>query len=44
VEVRRIENMRLVQPQPDDVYAGLPSKLDDDLLRSQLDVIEKTDW
>jgi len=29
---------------PDDVYAGIPSKLDDDLLQSQLDVLEKADW
>jgi len=28
----------------DDVYAGIPSKLDDDLLQSQLDVLEKADW
>ena len=28
----------------DDVYAGIPSKLDDDLLQSQLDVLEKVDW
>jgi len=27
-----------------DVYAGIPSKLDDDLLKSQLDVLEKVDW
>ena len=32
------------QPQPNDVYAGIPSKLDDDLLQSQLDVLEKADW
>ena len=29
---------------PDDVYAGIPSKLDDDLLQSQIDVLEKVDW
>jgi len=29
---------------PDDVYAGIPSKLDGDLLQSQLDVLEKVDW
>jgi hypothetical protein len=29
---------------PDDLYAGIPSKLDDDLLQSQLDVLEKADW
>jgi len=28
----------------DDVYAGIPSKLDDDLLQSQLDILEKADW
>jgi hypothetical protein len=28
----------------DDLYAGIPSKLDDDLLRSQIDVLEKADW
>ncbi|WP_461255517.1 hypothetical protein [Treponema sp. R80B11-R83G3] len=30
--------------EPGDVYAGIPSKLDDDLLKSQLDVLEKADW
>jgi hypothetical protein len=28
----------------DDVYAGIPSKLDDDLLQSQIDVLKKADW
>ena len=28
----------------DDVYAGIPSKLDDDLLQSQLDLLEKVEW
>jgi len=28
----------------DDLYAGISSKLDDDLLQSQLDVLEKVDW
>jgi hypothetical protein len=28
----------------DDLYAGIPSKLDDDLLQSQIDVLEKADW
>jgi len=28
----------------DDLYAGIPSKLDDDLLQSQLDVLEEADW
>ena len=27
-----------------DVYAGISSKLDDDLLQSQLDVLEKVEW
>jgi len=30
--------------QLDDVYAGIPSKLDDDLLNSQLDILEKVEW
>jgi hypothetical protein len=30
--------------QGDDVYAGIPSTLPGDLLRSQLDVLEKTEW
>jgi hypothetical protein len=28
----------------DDLYAGIPSKLDNDLLQSQIDVLEKVDW
>ena len=27
-----------------DVYAGIQSKLDADLLQSQLDILEKADW
>ena len=27
-----------------DVYAGIPSKLDDDILQSQLDILEKVEW
>jgi len=27
-----------------DIYAGIPSKLDDDILQSQLDILEKVDW
>jgi hypothetical protein len=30
--------------QADDVYAGIPSRLDDDLLRSQMDLLEKVEW
>jgi hypothetical protein len=33
-----------VRPQADDVYAGIPSSLDGDLLRSQLDLLEKVEW
>ena len=40
----RIELVWPIRPQADDVYAGIPSKLDDDLLRSQLDVLEQADW
>jgi hypothetical protein len=32
------------QNPPDNAYAGIPSKLDDDLLQSQLGVLEKVDW
>ena len=39
-----VEVRGTVQGQADDVYAGIPSKLDDDLLQSQLDVLEKADW
>jgi hypothetical protein len=28
----------------DDVYAGIPSRLEGDLLRSQLDLLEKVEW
>jgi len=31
-------------PPPDDVYAGIPSAMDDDLLQSQLDLLEKAEW
>ena len=39
-----VEVCSFVQPLPDDIYAGIPSKLDDDLLQSQLNIIEKVDW
>jgi len=39
-----VEVRALAQTPHDDVYAGIPSKLDDDLLQSQLDVLEKADW
>ena len=39
VEIRNFD-----QPQSDDVYDGIPSKLDNDLLQSQIDILEKVDW
>ncbi|MDR1107341.1 MAG: hypothetical protein LBL44_13375 [Treponema sp.] len=30
--------------QSGDVYAGIPSALPDDLLRSQIDLLEKVEW
>jgi hypothetical protein len=30
--------------QADDAYAGIPSDLPDDLLRSQIDLLEKVEW
>jgi hypothetical protein len=30
--------------QSEDVYAGIPSALPDDLLRSQIDLLEKVEW
>jgi hypothetical protein len=32
------------RPQADDVYSGLPSGIPDDLLRSQIDLLENADW
>ena len=43
-DLNYVEVRSLVQPQSDDVYAGIPSKLDDDLLQSQLEVLEKVEW
>jgi hypothetical protein len=43
-DLRYVEVRALAQNPPDDVYAGIPSKLDDDLLQSQIDVLEKADW
>jgi hypothetical protein len=36
--------IRSLDQQQGDVYAGIPSKLDGDLLQSQLDILEKVDW
>jgi hypothetical protein len=38
-----VEIRDVVQPQMDDVYAKIPSKLANDLLHSQLDILEKVD-
>jgi hypothetical protein len=42
--LRDLSYVRGMAAGPDDLYAGIPSKLDDDLLQSQLDVLEKADW
>ena len=37
--------IRFPDEQPhNDVYAGIPSKLDEDLLQSQIDILEKVEW
>ena len=37
--------IRFPSKQPNnDVYAGIPTKLDDSLLQSQLDILEKVEW
>ena len=37
--------IRSTDAQPNnDVYAGISSKLDDDLLQSQINILEKVDW
>jgi hypothetical protein len=43
-DLKYVEVRALTQNPPDDVYAGIPSKLDGDLLQSQIDVLEKADW
>jgi hypothetical protein len=43
-DLRYVEVRSVAKVPPDDAYAGIPSKLDDDLLQSQLDVLEKADW
>jgi hypothetical protein len=39
-----VEIRGMAQTPHDDSYAGIPSKLDDDLLQSQLEVLEKAEW
>jgi hypothetical protein len=43
-DLRYVEVRGPAQVQPDDVYAGIPSKLDEDLLQSQLNVLEEVEW
>jgi len=43
-DLRYVEVREPVQAPSDDVYAGIPSKLDDDILQSQLDVLAKVEW
>jgi hypothetical protein len=43
-DLKYVEVRALAQNPQNDVYSGIPSKLDDDLLQSQLDVLEKADW
>ncbi|MDR3020790.1 MAG: hypothetical protein LBU66_07805 [Treponema sp.] len=43
-DLRYVEIRDLVQPPTDDVYAGIYSKLDEDILQSQLDVLAKVEW
>jgi hypothetical protein len=43
-DLRYVEVRGTDQPLLDDVYAGISSKIDDDLLESQFDILEKADW
>ena len=43
-DLRYVEVREPVQSPTDDVYAGISSKLDDDILQSQLDVLAKVEW
>jgi hypothetical protein len=43
-DLRYVEVRGPVPSPPDDVYAGIPSAMDDDLLQSQLDLLEKAEW
>jgi hypothetical protein len=38
------DNVPASHPEADDVYSGIPSGIPDDLLRSQIDLLEKADW
>ena len=43
-DLRYVDIREPVQQSSDDVYAGIPSKLDEDVLQSQLDVLAKVEW
>ena len=43
-DLRYVEVREPVQAPTDDVYAGINSKLDEDILQSQLDVLAKVEW
>ena len=43
-DLRYVEVREPVQAPSDDVYAGISSKLDEDILQSQLDVLAKVEW
>ncbi|MCL2067019.1 MAG: hypothetical protein FWG99_06105 [Treponema sp.] len=43
-DLRYVEVREPLQPPPDDMYAGIPSRLDDDILQSQFDVLAKVEW
>ena len=43
-DLNYVEVRHFIKAEPIDVYAGIPSKIDEDLLQSQLDILEKVDW
>ena len=43
-DLRYVEIREPVQSPSDDVYAGISSKLDEDILQSQIDVLAKVEW
>jgi hypothetical protein len=43
-DLRYVEVRGPIPSPPDDVYAGILSAMDDDLLQSQLDLLEKAEW
>ena len=43
-DLRYVEVRELVKTPSEDVYAGISSKLDEDILQSQLDVLAKVEW